>query len=78
MLVTTLNYFTESPRKLRHLQREASLYITTTKNIAAMIILWKHFVWSFWTSTREEFNHLYCLGLIIQVTCFAECIKRWK
>jgi len=39
MLVTTLNYFTESPRKLRHLQREASLYITTTKNIAAMIIL---------------------------------------
>jgi len=49
MLVTTLNYFTESPRKLRHLHRQTSFCIPTMKNVVAITILRKHFVWLFWT-----------------------------
>ena len=34
MLATTLNYFTESPRKLRHLHHHTSFCIPTIKNVA--------------------------------------------
>jgi len=79
MLVTTLNHFTESPRKLRQLYHEASFCIPKTKNVAALTILWKHFHLSLSSSAREELNQMYCLGLInVGNLRFAECVNRGK